>query len=124
LIVRGSTLTYKPQDTREQPQTYAVMGWPAVMRNEYMAKWKAEHPQQSPLDYKVDDSGEEYTTPPQYSDVADHEANFFQAVRTRKPTVENEVFGNNAAIGCHLANYAYFNKTIANWDATARKIKG
>ena len=124
LIIRGSTLTYRPQDTREQPQGYAIMGWPAEMRNEYMAKWKAEHPQQAPLDYKVDDSVEEYTTPPQYSDVADHEANFFQAVRTRKPTVENEVFGNNAAIGCHLANYAYFNKTIATWDASAKKIRG
>jgi len=26
-------------------------------------------------------------------------------------------FGNHAAIGCHLANYAYFKNTIATWDA-------
>jgi hypothetical protein len=38
--------------------------------------------------------------------------------------VENEVFGNNAAIGCHLANYSYFNKRPAIWDATAKKITG
>jgi hypothetical protein len=36
--------------------------------------------------------------------------------------VENEEFGNRAALGCHLANYAYFNKSIAKWDDATRKI--
>ena len=54
----------------------------------------------------------------------DHEANFFNAVRTRKPCVENEVFGNNAAIGCHLANYSYFKNRPAMWDAAGKKITG
>jgi len=52
------------------------------------------------------------------------EANFFAAVRSRKRVVENEEFGNHTALGCHLANYAYFNKTAAVWDPVARKIKG
>jgi predicted dehydrogenase len=124
LIIRNSMLSFKPQDTREEPQTYATMGWTIEMRNQYMADWKAKHPQQSPLSFNADEQGEDYAAPPHYSDLADHQANFFQAVRTRKPTVENEVFGNNAAIGCHLANYSYFNKTIATWDAAARKIRG
>ncbi len=63
-----------------------------------------------------------FVPPPGYNDVADHQANFFNAVRTRVPTVENEVFGNHAAIGCHLANYSYFNKTIAVWDGAGKKI--
>jgi hypothetical protein len=50
-----------------------------------------------------------------------HQANFFNAVRTRKATVENEVFGNHTAIGCHLANYVYFNKKIAMWDGDGRR---
>jgi hypothetical protein len=32
------------------------------------------------------------------------------------------MFGNHAAIGCHLANFAYFNKSIAVWDGAAKKI--
>jgi hypothetical protein len=32
------------------------------------------------------------------------------------------VFGNHAAIGCHLANYSYFNKNVAIWDGAAKKI--
>jgi predicted dehydrogenase len=124
LLIKDSTLTYKPQDTRPQPESYSIHGWPAELRNEYLAKWRAEHPLAAPLDFKVDENEETFVSPPGYSDLADHQANFFNAVRTRKPTVENEEFGNNAAIGCHLANYAYFNKTIAVWDAAAKKIKG
>jgi len=74
------------------------------------------------LKWQVDNEGESYSNPPGYSDTADHQANFYNAVRTRKPVVENEVFGNHAAIGCHLANFAYFNKSIAVWDPSAKKI--
>jgi len=45
-------------------------------------------------------------------------------VRTRKPVVENEAFGNNAALtGCHMSNYSYFNKTVALWDSASNTIK-
>jgi predicted dehydrogenase len=122
MIIKDSTLTYKPQDTRPSPEGYSVMGWPKKLRDEYLKKWAEEHPWPAPLASKVDEDGEGYTVPPGYSDVSDHQANFFNAVRTRKPTVENEVFGNNAAIGCHLSNFAYFNKSMAVWDAKAKKI--
>ena len=62
--------------------------------------------------------------PPGYSDLADHENNFFNSVRTRKPVMENEVFGNNTALGCHMSNYSYFHRTVANFDAEAKEIKG
>ena len=122
MIIKDSTLTYKPQDTRPSPEGYSVMGWPRRLRDEYSKKWAEEHPAPPPLTSKVDEEAEGYTVPPGYSDVSDHQANFFHAVRTRKPTVENEVFGNNAAIGCHLSNFAYFNKSMAVWDAKAKKI--
>ena len=44
------------------------------------------------------------------------------SLASRKPVTENEVFGNHAAIGCHLANFAYFNKSIAVWDKEGKKI--
>jgi predicted dehydrogenase len=122
LIIKDATLTFKPQDTRPQPEGYSIYGWPAALREQYLAKFKEEHPYPAPLNWKVDEEAERYANPPGYSDLADHETNFFTAVRTRKPTVENEVFGNNAAIGCHLANFSYFNKTAAVWDAGAKKI--
>ena len=94
------------------------------MRNQYLAEWEAEHPLPSPTNFKVEEEVETFGVPFGYSDLADHEANFFNSVRTRKKPVENEEFGNHAAIGCHLANYSYFKDTAAQWDGAGRKIKG
>jgi hypothetical protein len=38
--------------------------------------------------------------------------------------VEDEVFGNNAAIACHMANHSYFNRTVSAWDEATKTIKG
>lgn len=121
--INGQTLTYTPQDTGPRPEGYSLKGWPQQLRNEYLEQWRTEHPQAAPLSAHVTEA-QTFVAPPQYNDVVDHLANFFHAVRTRKPVLENEDFGNNAAIGCHLANYAYFNNTIATWDAGSKKIKG
>jgi predicted dehydrogenase len=122
MIIKDSTLSFRPQDTRPEPETYSTVGWPAPEREEYVKKWDADHPPTPPLDVKIEEDSETFAPPPGYNDVADHQAHFFNAVRSRIPTVENAVFGNHAAIGCHLANYSYFNKKIAVWDGGAKKI--
>jgi len=123
LLISGETLTFTPQDTTPRPESYSIKGWPARLRDEYIAQWDKGHPAPGPLDYAVIEA-ETYTAPEGYSDVSAHLANFFNSVRTRKPPVENEVFGNHTAIGCHMANYSYFKDAIATWDAGAREIHG
>jgi predicted dehydrogenase len=120
LTLQGQTLTYTPQDTRPEPEGYSIFGWPAKLRDEYLAEFAAEHPL-----YKVRtaEPSQVFSPPEGYSDLVDHQANFFNAVRTRKKVVENEEFGNNAALGCHLANYSYFKETQAVWDPAGKKIK-
>jgi hypothetical protein len=120
-IIRGATLTYTPQDTRPQAEAYSIYGWPAKLRNEYLENFDREHPLSK---VTMSDTTEVFGVPQGYSDLVDHEANFFNAVRTRKKVVENEEFGNNAAIGCHLANYSYFKNTPAVWDAEKKRITG
>ncbi len=93
-----------------------------AQRKQGLEDWRAAHPQAAPALAKA--AGESYSLPQGYNDTAEHIANFFRAVETREPVVENEVFGNHAAIGCHLANYSYFHKTIATWDAGTKTIKG
>jgi len=44
-------------------------------------------------------------------------------VVTREHVVEDELFGNNAAIGCHMANHSYFHRSIATWDAASKSIR-
>ncbi len=122
MIIKDATLTFKPEDPRPQPESYSIYGWPEAIRKDYLDKWEAEHPLPAPLASAPSDEGESYSLPHGYSDVVDHQANFFNSVRTRKKTVENEEFGNRAAIGCHLANFSYFNKTAAKWDGGSRRI--
>ena len=120
LTLQGQTLTYTPQDTRPDPEGYSIYGWPAKLRDEYLAQFAAEHPLYK---VKTTEPSQVFSPPDGYSDLVDHQANFFNAVRTRKKVVENEEFGNNAALGCHLANYSYFKETQAVWDAAGKKIK-
>jgi predicted dehydrogenase len=122
LAIKDTTLTYRPEDTRPRPEDYSIGGWPKELRDQYLKQWDQEHPATAALAAKVDEEIESYTTPPGYADTVDHQANFFNAVRTRKPVVENEMFGNYAAIGCHLSNFAYFNNSVAVWDEKNKKI--
>ena len=122
LLIKDSTLSYKPQDTRPQPEGYSIYGWPKELRDQYLKQWHIDHPEPPALVSKTMEEGESYSLPPEYSDTVDHQTNFYNAVRTRKPVAENEVFGNHAAIGCHLANFAYFNNDVAIWDGNAKKI--
>jgi predicted dehydrogenase len=119
LTIAGNTVTFAPQDTRPQPEGYSLNGWTAEAKKKYYEDWHAAHPQQGP------DPGliEAYSTPPGYDDTVAHIANFFRAVETREKVLEDEVFGNNTATACHMANHSYFNHAVAAWDADSKTIK-
>jgi predicted dehydrogenase len=119
LTINGNSLTVTPQDTRPQPEYYALDGWTAEAKKKYYDDWRAAHPQPpAPLPPR-----ETFSAPEGYDDTAEHIAAFFRAVETREHVVEDEVFGNNAAIACHMANHSYFFKNMATWDAGAQAIK-
>ena len=120
-VIRGQNLTFTPQDTRPQPEAYSIYGWPKNLRDQYLADFAKEHPESL---VAPNLESEMFAAPAGYSDLVDHEANFFSAVRSRKKVVENEEFGNRAAIGCHLANHSYFKKTTAVWDGARKRITG
>jgi hypothetical protein len=120
MVVAGNSLTFAPQDVRPRFETYGWNGMTAAQKKQGLSEWNAAHPAPPAALGET----ETYALPPGYDDTADHIANFFSAVETREHVVEDEVFGNNAAIGCHLANYSYFNRAVAAWDTAARAIKG
>ena len=123
MTIQGSTLRFKPQAPYEQPEGYSILGWPKKLREEYLENWRRNHPAPAPGKFAVGEQEEVYTPPRGYSDMTDHLANFFNSVRTRKPAIENEVYGHNAAIGCHMSNESYFTKKPAVWDAAAKAIR-
>ncbi len=90
------------------------------MRKEYEQAWHAEH---DPVPGKETvDQGISYTSD-DYDDLKPHLWNFFQSVRSRKPVVQDAVFGHHAALACHMANESYFRKSRVAWDEATGEIK-
>ena len=121
LRVTGNSITLTPQSGIDMSPSYYAYGFPRAMREAYFAEWHKENDPklaQMPLPESVTIRG------PGYDDIVPHLANFFDAVRTRKPVVEDAVFGHHAALACHMANESYFRRAIVTWDDRANVIKG
>ena len=86
------------------------MGFRRRCMRQYEKQWHAEHDAflaEHPLDDTMTWKG------PSWDELRPHLATFFDAVRSRKPVVEDVVFGHHAAAACHMANASYFeNKVI------------
>jgi len=119
MVINGNSLTVTPQDTSPQPEGYSLDGWTTEAKQQYLKEWHAAHPTPAPRLAEV----ESWSAPPGYNDTADHIATFFHAIETRQHVVEDEIFGNHAAIACHMANFSYFHRAIATWDAASQTIK-
>lgn len=65
---------------------------------------------------------ESFVAPRDYNDSYDHFVNFFNAVRSRKPVVEDAVFGLRAAGPAVLANVSYFEQRPVSWDPDKMKV--
>ncbi|MGH9325655.1 MAG: Gfo/Idh/MocA family protein [Terriglobia bacterium] len=113
-----------PQDNTPRPENYSTQGWPAKLRNEYLAEWHAKHPATAPGDFKMVDDTVTYRAPDGYDEDRDHMTTFLKAVHTRQKPMEDAEFGNWTSIACLMANYSYFKKTIAVWDEASKTIKG
>jgi hypothetical protein len=119
LEINEGALIFTPQDGLDyRPCT---PGWPRKLRAEYAEKWQKEHNRQPGTSKTVEST--RYYPPPDYNDDREHLWNFFESVRTRKPSVEDATFGNNTAIACHMANESYFKKNIAIWNAAKKEIR-
>jgi len=114
-------LTYAPQTGKDSGPSYYDAGFPRAMREAYEKKWHAENDPrlgQEPMPESLSIHA------PDFDDMKPHLWNFFEAVRSRKPVVEDAVFGHHAALACHMANESYFRKTTVVWDEASQTIKG
>ena len=114
------SLTYTPQPGVDLSPSYYAFGFPKAMREEYFKTWHEQHdpaPGKEPAP-----EGVTYRSV-SWDEVKPHLWNFFQAVRSRKPVVEDAVFGHNAALACHMANESYFRKSAMYYDAPSKTIK-
>jgi predicted dehydrogenase len=120
--IRGESVSVTPQDGKGHSPCYYISSYPPKLHAEYVKEWEEKHTLAPGTATTLESTT--YYAPPHYNEDRQHLWNFFQSVRTRKPSVEDATFGNNAALGCHLANYSYFKNTVAVWDAASKTIKG
>lgn len=121
--IRNDVLTFVPQNTEPRPEGYSILGWPLKLRMEYLEQWQQQNPATLPGQHKLIQSAETFEAPPNYDYQVDHMNNFMESVRTRRPSVEDAVYGKNTSIACHMANHAYFEKGLAVWSEDARRIQ-
>jgi hypothetical protein len=122
LEIADNVLTHTTQEGLDHGPSFLSYTWPKKLRDEYLANWRKEHPVEAGIKTTVESAS--YHAPPDYNETREHLWNFFDAVRTRRPVVEDASFGNNTSIACHMANQSYFKNTAAVWDAAAKTIKG
>ncbi len=124
IVVRGNNITVKHSLMPEAP---GFGGYDSLftfskkmqeeLQKEYDAKWTAE---QKAKKTKADII---FRAPEGYSDHLDHFTNFFDAIRTGKPVVEDAEFGFRAAAPALACNESYFKKKIIHWDPVQLKLK-
>jgi len=113
-------LTFTPQSGKDTAPSYYTGSFPRALREAYEKQWHADNnPKlgQEPMPESITIKA------PDFDDVRLHLWNFFEAVRTRKPVVEDAFFGHNAALACHMANESYFRQAAVTWDAASKTIK-
>jgi predicted dehydrogenase len=118
--LREFSVTYIPQAGVDLSPSYYSGSFPAAMREAYVKQWHQEHdpaPGKEPAPESITYNGDDY------DDLKPHLWKFFESVRSRKPLVQDAVFGHHAALGCHMANESYFRKAPVYWDAASETIK-
>ena len=106
---------------RETEPGFTIESFPEAMQKEivkaYREKYPIPHPTgEPPLGYA------KYAAPAGDSDSYNHLKNFFEAVRNRRPVVEDAVFGFRAAGAALLSNVSYERGAVVRWDPEQMKI--
>ncbi len=100
--------------------SYYAQGFPGKMREAYFKEW---HEQNDPPLGKEPTYEDTIYKGHDWDDMRPHLNVFFQGVKSRKAVTEDAVFGNHAAIACHMANESYFRGKPVTWDAASKTIK-
>lgn len=90
-------------------------------QEQFVKEYNARYPATERVDAKTTEAA--YRAPAGYDDRYDHFVNFFDAIRSKKPVVEDATFGLRAAGPALAANESYFSKKVIHWDNENMKIK-
>jgi len=114
ILDQGVTLAKQPRETEPG---YSIESFPKPMQDAFMKQYREKYPMRPAAAENMRSSDEErFVAPAGYSDQLDHMRIFVQAVRTRKPVVEDPAFGFRAAGPALLSNISYFEQRVCTWN--------
>jgi predicted dehydrogenase len=117
----GVTISKTPRETEPG---YTIDTFPKAVREEFLAEYRKKYPLRVPnADSMRPVRDEKFLPPHGYSDHLDHHRNFIAAVRSRRPLVEDPVFGFRAAGPAVLSNVSYFEQRVCHWDPETMTLK-
>lgn len=115
-LTSGSTVSVS-KSLPEPAPGYSITTFPKAVQEQFLQEYKEKHSaatRQAPL---TPVEHETIYVPPQgYSAHFDHHSSFFSALRSRKPVVEDAMFGFRAAGPALLANESCDLGKSLNWD--------
>jgi predicted dehydrogenase len=94
--------------------------FPEAMKKEFVKQYNTKYP---PGRAQIIEPQElTFAAPKGYDERYDHFVNFFNAIRTNKPVVEDASFGLRAAGPALATNLSYFEKKVITWDPVKMKV--
>ena len=105
---------------REQAPGYMIGSFTEATQKQILAEYGKKYPPHSGSESLG--GVEKYEAPHGYLDSYDHFKNFFESVRTRKPVVEDAVFGFRAAGAALLSNLSIERGEVVKWDPDTMKL--
>jgi len=118
ITIGGSGVTLARQERSTDPGVSAGT-FPRAMQQQIIEAHRAKYPEQVTMRPREETV---FSAPSGYSDTFDHFRNFFDAVRSRKPVIEDAVFGYRAAGPAVLTNTSYFEGKPIEWDPEKMKV--
>lgn len=103
---------------------YTIDTFTKATQEEFLRRYREKYPVRRADADSMRPQGEERYLPPRgYNDSVDHHRNFLESVRSRKPVVEDAVFGFRAAGPALASNVSYFEHRLLEWDPESMKLK-
>ena len=119
-VDNGVTISKVP---RELEPGYSIDTFPKAQQEQFLKEYRQKYPARPKLNTGQMSAEESFVPPKGYSDHFEHVRNFIAAVRSRKPVLEDAVFGFRAAGPALLSNISYFEKKVCLWDAETMQLK-
>jgi predicted dehydrogenase len=118
VITIGGNATTLARRERPKEPGYTIETFPEAIQKQILEEYRSKYPEQQELRPGRE---EVYAAPQGYNDTYDHFANFFGAVRSRKPVVEDATFGLRAAGPAVLTNDSLFERRPIGWSPETMK---